>query len=88
MTALLETSNRYGRADSAVSAGKTASSVAPTGVASPLVTRERFAEMVGLPLGVVIGWCNKGLVPCVSVGKYSLINVALLQHKCLEREFA
>lgn len=88
MTALLETSNKYGRADSAVSLGKTAAAIAATGIASPLVTRERFAEMVGLPLGVVIGWCNKGLVPCVSVGKYSLINVALLQTKCLEREFA
>jgi hypothetical protein len=56
--------------------------------ASPLVTRERFAELVGLPVGVVTGWCNKGLVPCVSVGKYSLINVALLQNRCLAQEFA
>lgn len=58
---------------------------------SPLVTRERFAEMVfGSTefVGVVIGWCNKGLVPCVSVGKYSLINVALLQNRCLAQEFA
>ena len=54
---------------------------------SPLVTRERFADMVGLPIGVVTGWCNKGLVPCVAVGKYSLINVALLQNRCLKREF-
>lgn len=54
----------------------------------PLVTRERFAEMCGLPVGVVVGWCNKGLVPCVSIGKYSLINVALLQNRCLAQEFA
>lgn len=65
----------------------------PTGTllpnfASPLVSRERFAEMCGLPLGVIVGWCNKGLVPCVSVGKYSLINVALLQNRCLAQEFA
>lgn len=58
-----------------------------TVVASPLVTRERFAEMVGLPLGVITGWCNKGLVPCVSIGKYSLINVALLGNRCIAREF-
>jgi len=56
--------------------------------ASPLVTRERFAELIGLPVGVVVGWCNKGLVPCVAVGKYSLINMALLQSQCLAREFA
>lgn len=55
---------------------------------SPLVTRERFAEMCGLPIGVIIGWCNKGLVPCVAVGKYSLINLALLQSQCLAKEFA
>ena len=55
---------------------------------TPLVTRERFADMVGLPIGVITGWCNKGLVPCVTVGKYSLINVALLHTKCVEREFA
>lgn len=53
----------------------------------PLVTRERFAEMCGLPIGVITGWCNKGLVPCVSIGKYSLINIALLQSRCLAKEF-
>lgn len=63
--------------------------IAPTpNAVSPLVTRERFAEMCGLPVGVVVGWCNKGLVPCVSIGKYSLINVALLQNRCLAQEFA
>lgn len=57
----------------------------------PLVTRERFAELVfGSTelVGVVIGWCNKGLVPTVSVGKYSLINMELLRKRCLEKEFA
>jgi hypothetical protein len=57
-------------------------------VSSPLVTRERFSEMVGLPLGVITGWCNKGLVPCVSIGKYSLINVALLGNRCIAKEFS
>jgi len=55
--------------------------------AAPLVTRERFADMCGLPIGVITGWCNKGLVPCVSIGKYSLINVALLQTRCVAKEF-
>lgn len=53
-----------------------------------LVTRERFADMCGLPVGVVVGWCNKGLVPCLTIGKYSLINLELLRKRCLEREFA
>lgn len=54
----------------------------------PLVTRERFAEAVGLPAGVVVGWCNKGLVPTVQIGKYSLINIELLRKLCLEKEFS
>ena len=59
-----------------------------TAFAPPFVTRERFADMVGLPVGVIIGWCNKGLVPCVSIGKYSLINVALLGSRCVAKEFS
>lgn len=54
----------------------------------PLVTRERFADMVGLPVGVIVGFVNKGYVPTVSVGKYSLINLELLRKQCLDREFA
>jgi hypothetical protein len=57
----------------------------------PLVTRERFAEMVfgsAELVGIVIGWCNKGLVPTVAIGKYSLINVELLRKQCLQKEFA
>ncbi len=55
--------------------------------ASPLVTRERFAELVGLPIGVVIGFANRGYIPTVSIGKYSLVNLELLRKRCLEREF-
>ncbi|RJX30304.1 MAG: hypothetical protein C4516_10700 [Oxalobacter sp.] len=54
---------------------------------SPLLTRERFAEAIGLPLGVIVGWCNKGLIPTFGVGKYSLVNVALLQKQALNKEF-
>lgn len=54
---------------------------------SPLVTRERFAELVGLPIGVITGFVNKGYIPTVPIGKYSLINLELLRKHCLEREF-
>ncbi|WP_354684012.1 hypothetical protein [Cupriavidus necator] len=54
---------------------------------SPLVTRERFAELVGLPLGVIESQCDKGYWPTYRVGKYSLINLALLQSQLLGREF-
>jgi len=53
----------------------------------PLVTRERFAELVGLPVGVIVGFVNKGYLPVMSVGKYSLVNVELLRKRCLEKEF-
>lgn len=57
-------------------------------VASVVVTREKFAEMVGVPVGVVIGWANKGLLPLVRVGRYSLINLELLRKRCLDRDFS
>jgi len=43
--------------------------------------------MTGFPIGVIQGWINKGYLPTVPVGKYSLINLELLRKNCLEREF-
>lgn len=57
-------------------------------VSPPVMSRERFADLVGLPVGVIVGWCNKGLIPTYDIGKYSLINVALLQKRSIDREFA
>lgn len=58
---------------------------------SPLVSRERFAEMLfgsRDSVGIVIGMINKGYLPTVSIGKYSFVNLALLQKQCLEKEFS
>ncbi len=58
---------------------------------SPLVSRERFAEMLfgdKTCVGIVVGMINKGYLPTVSIGKYSFINLALLQKQCLEKEFS
>lgn len=55
-------------------------------ITHPIVSRERFAELTGLPLGVVVGFVNKGYLPTVSIGKYSLINIELLRKRCLELE--
>lgn len=52
------------------------------------MARERFAEHVGLPIGVITGWCDKGYLPCITIGKYSLINIPVLYRQCLEKEFA
>ncbi|GHD66103.1 hypothetical protein GCM10007350_27830 [Jeongeupia chitinilytica] len=51
--------------------------------ASVLVTRERWAELTGLPLGVIEAQCDKGYWPTVRKGKYSLINVAQIQQESL-----
>ena len=54
---------------------------AMVGVA-PFVSRERFAQLVGLPVGVIVGMINKGYLPTVDVGRYSCVNVALLMKRC------
>lgn len=33
---------------------------------APFVSRERFAQLVGLPVGVIVGMINKGYLPRVS----------------------
>ncbi|MBP9528211.1 MAG: hypothetical protein KBE71_07640 [Laribacter sp.] len=53
---------------------------------TPLVTRQKFSELVGLPVGVVNAQCDKGYWPTVRVGKYSLVNLALIQKACAEKE--
>ncbi|MGQ0333105.1 DNA-binding protein [Halomonas elongata] len=52
----------------------------------PLMTLERFAELSGLEQGVVYGHVRRGYLPAVKMGKYRLINIALLQAQCLSQE--
>lgn len=54
--------------------------------AVPLMSRTAFAQAIGLPIGVVTGFCNKGYLPTLALGRYSLINVALIQKRCLEKD--
>lgn len=54
-------------------------------LALPLISRERFAELSGVPDGVLKGWINKGYIPTYSVGKYCLINLALLNQMALQK---
>lgn len=54
----------------------------------PLMTRENFARLVGVTAGTVDGWVDRGYIPTLAVGKYSLVNVALLNKRALEREFS
>lgn len=72
------------RLGSPVIAGMTTPAEASPG----LMTLEKFADAVGLPHGVVLGFLNKGYLPTVTIGRRRLINVVALQRECARKEFA
>jgi len=51
---------------------------------APLLTVERFAELIGLPLGVCQAQADRHLWPIVRVGKRRFINVELIRKQALE----
>lgn len=53
----------------------------------PLMSRTKFAEHVGVTEDTVTGWINRGYLPVVEVGKYRLVNLALLNKMALSKEF-
>lgn len=53
----------------------------------PVMSRSRFAEMIGVSEGVVAGWIARGYVPTYTIGKYTLINIALLNRMVLDKSF-
>ena len=54
-------------------------------VSVPVVSRARFSELTGVPEGVIQGWIAKGYLPTYSIGKYTLINLSLLNNLALQR---
>lgn len=58
------------------------SGVMPT---MPVMTREAFAQAIGLPLGVLIAQAERGLWPQIKVGKRTLINVEAIRIKAAQR---
>ncbi|MBY0576420.1 MAG: hypothetical protein K2P67_07490 [Gallionellaceae bacterium] len=54
-------------------------------VSVPVVSRARFSELTGVPEGVVQGWISRGYLPTYSIGKYTLINLTLLNNLALQR---
>lgn len=53
----------------------------------PVMARSLFAQHVGVSEDTVTGWINRGYIPVVEVGKYRLINLALMNKMALELEF-
>ncbi|MFC3282850.1 DNA-binding protein [Litchfieldella rifensis] len=52
----------------------------------PTMTIERFSQLSGLDEGVIYGHVRRGYLPTIKVGRYRLINVALLNAQCLQAE--
>jgi hypothetical protein len=56
-------------------------------ITTPVLSRVRFSEIIGVSEGTVIGWCNKGLLETIKIGKHSLINMEALRLQCREKGF-
>ncbi|MGP5309618.1 DNA-binding protein [Vreelandella alkaliphila] len=52
----------------------------------PTMTIERFSQLSGLDEGVIQGHIRRGYLPTIKVGRYRMINVALLNAQCLSAE--
>ncbi len=52
----------------------------------PVMEREKFSELVGVDLGVINGWIDRGYLPSIKMGKHRLVNLALLTKECMEKE--
>ncbi|MCB5206537.1 hypothetical protein [Methylovorus mays] len=53
----------------------------------PVMSRSKFAQHVGVTEDTVTGWINKGYLPVVEIGKYRLVNLALVTKNALEQSF-
>ena len=53
-------------------------------MAVPVMTKERFAELVGVEVGVIRGMLDRGYLPTKKIGRHRFVNVAALQVDCLE----
>lgn len=53
----------------------------------PLMSRELFAQLVGVSEDTVSGWIARGYLPTYEIGRYRLVNIAILNQMALEKEF-
>lgn len=61
----------------------------PTSIAfCPVMDRRQFAAVTGLTFDTVEAMIARGYLPCIRIGKRSLVNLALLQQRCIEADFA
>lgn len=51
----------------------------------PVMTRAAFAAAIGLPLGVLVGQCERGYWPQITIGKRVFVNVEAVRVKAIQR---
>jgi hypothetical protein len=52
--------------------------VPPFQIPLAVVSKQRFAELTGLSLGVVEGHLDRGFLPSLKIGKHRMVNLAKL----------
>jgi len=50
----------------------------------PIMHQKKFAESVGLSVGVIGGWVDNGYIPTLRIGKYRMINLLQLTTKMMD----
>lgn len=55
-------------------------------IAIPVMTKERFAELVGVEVGVIRGMLDRHYLPAIKIGRHRFVNVALLASRCLTED--
>lgn len=54
----------------------------PPGINMPLLSRERFAEMVGVTAATVYSMADRGYLPTVHFGRRVFVNLEALRAQC------
>jgi hypothetical protein len=49
----------------------------------PILSAEKFADAVGIPIGVVEAQMDRRLLPVSRIGKRRFVNLELLRKKCI-----
>ena len=57
----------------------TQTSLASVPISLPILSAEKFSELVGLPLGVVKAQMDRRILPCLKIGKRRVINMEALR---------
>ena len=54
----------------------------------PVMTKERFASLTGVEVGVIRGMLDRGYLPAIKIGRHRFVNVAALASRCVAEDSA